>query len=285
MPRKPKEKPGGRWMFVPDEELTEEQKQDNLEADMDEVTKMLTAFRDPDYPFAAVEEFQDYFPGKNEVPKNGSWILVKKQPDTEYTVPPLSIWFATPWPVKDHGGRFKPHRIKIVTPKGDLGLWPHEYALVDNPGKYFEFIGTDMQARFFGNEKGIPADKLFYIRSRGVSKKDAIIMLIGSVMAHGVLWLETAQHICEQIGYPWPDKRFLATNASDPVPTDGERPEPAEPGSGAERGTGDPVPAGAGESLHEPHEQLEWGMGKPAPGSGGTAGAVEVHPKARSRKR
>lgn len=107
-----------------------------------------------------------------------------------------------------------PYRVKIITPRGELGVFPHEYSYVKDPGKYWEFIGTDMKACFFGaSDKGIPKDALFYLRSRGISKRDAITMLVGEIKAHGVLWLETAEHITAHFGLDWPDPSKLATVA------------------------------------------------------------------------
>lgn len=208
--KKPRAKAGGTWIFVEDENLTPEQKAANLEEEKDQIMSHIVAISDPKYPFARLDEFHDYFPGNQEVPKEGAWILVKKCPPTEYTVPPLSIWFATPWPMK--GDKRMPHRVKLVTPKGDLGMFPHEYALVTDMSKYWEFMGQGMTARFFGNDKGIPADQLHYIRSRGISKRDAIIMLVGNIKAHGVLWFETAPEIGAQFGYKWPKPERLATH-------------------------------------------------------------------------
>jgi hypothetical protein len=234
--------------------------------------------RDPNYPFAVIDEFHDYFPGEQEVPEEGAWILVKELPGMEYMVPPLSIWFATPWP--QTSGRHQLHRVKIITPKGEIGVYPHEYSKVADPGKYFEFVGDGMTVKFFGNEEGVPRDKLFYIRSRGISKKDAMLMLIGSIMAHGVMWLETDEEVCKQFGYKWPPKERLATDGSVTPPPDKRRAVPAGSGGSPERSTGDPVPTQPGESLHGAHVQDEWGMGKSVKPGGGTEGKPEVPHKA-----
>lgn len=199
-------------MFVPEESMPPEEVEQRK---MDEVTQMLSVAssmmsESPNYnPFTAAEEFENYFPGSNKVPEGGAWVLVKHPPHCEYTVPPLSIWFAEPWPMQQE--RHCSHRVKIMTPKGELGLFPREYSIVTDPGKYYEFIGEGMEAKFFGQEEGVPKDKLFYIRSRGVSKKDALIMLLGSIMTHGVLWIEAGKEVCAAFGKEWPDESRLAT--------------------------------------------------------------------------
>ena len=156
-----------------------------------------------------MEEYQNYFPGKNQVPDGGAWILVKDSPPTEYTVSPFSIWFAEPWPMENE--RHCSHRVKIITPKGELGLYPREYSLIEDTSKYYEFIGDGFEIKFFGAEDGVPKDKLFYLRSRGIGKKDALAMLMGEIKAHGVLWMEANKEVCAAFGKEWPDESRLAT--------------------------------------------------------------------------
>lgn len=203
-------------MFVPDkalEDMTPEELAEHEARRMDEVAAMIQPFSGSsmEMRFAAVEEFTNYFPGTNKVSEEGDWVLVKNPPPCEFTVPPLSIWFATPWP--QQGERHCSHRVKIVTPRGDLGLYPREYSKVTDPGKYFEFVGEGMEVKFFGNEEGVPKDQLFYLRSRGVSKKDAMTMLIGNIKAHGVLWIESTRETVAQFGMEFPDDKRNATLA------------------------------------------------------------------------
>lgn len=204
--KKPRARKTGKWVFVADESISPEEREQQK---MDEVASGLGIFHNPDNPFAACEELFDCFPGENELPEGGAWILVKDSPHTEYTVPPLSIWYAEPWPMKTT--RHDPHRVKIVTPKGTLGLFPREYSRLSDPGKYYEFIGDGMEIHFFGSEEGVPKDKLFYIRSRGVSKKDALALLIGEIKAHGVLWIEADLQVCATFGMEMPCRKRLAT--------------------------------------------------------------------------
>lgn len=205
----------GKWVFLRDEPITpEEEGAENREL----VATMLTLHRDGRFPFSAIDQFQDYFPEGNKVADGGEWILVKHPPHTEYTVPPLSLWFAEPWPMEPATTRKArrtmpmPHRVKIVTPKGTLGLFPREYSVVKNPEKYYEFIGEGMEIKFFGGDlSGVPEPKLFYLQSRGVSKRDALAMLIGHIKAHGICWIETKRKIAEEFVRDWPDQTRLAT--------------------------------------------------------------------------
>lgn len=176
---------------------------------MGEVADMLSIGWSPEHPFAAADQFLDYFPGSNKVPDGGAWILVKTPPFTQFTVPPLSIWFAEPWPIEHE--RHCSHRVRIITPKGELGLFPREYSLITDPAKYYEFVGSGMEIKFFGNDEGVPKDKLFYLRSRGISKKDALCMLIAEIKAHGVMWIETNREVAEHFCREFPDESRLAT--------------------------------------------------------------------------
>jgi hypothetical protein len=221
--RKPKpRKKSGKWVFVPDEPLTPEQQR---KADEDTVWNMIgvSVYLQPDMRarFAALGQFYDYFPDANEVPDGGAWILVKKPPlSTEYTVPPFSLWFAEPWPMESSSGQPVPKRVKILTPRGDLGLFPREYALAREPGKYYEFIGNGMSIHFFSGNVlgGVPEMPLFYLRSRGVSKADAIALLIGTIKSPGVCWMETDREVAATYvrDDEWPSDDRLATRARKP---------------------------------------------------------------------
>jgi hypothetical protein len=211
---RPRQKVGGKWVFVPDRERDPKEvreEQENQVATMLAIGSSLGSGR---HPFAAFDQFRDYFPDDNAVPEGGSWILVKKPPlNIEYTVPPLSLWFAEPW-LMEGNGHMKPFRVKVMTPRGELGLFPHEYTLIDEVEKFYEFFGQGMTVNFFGGDTaGVPEPALFYLRSRGIDKADAIKLLIGSVKAPGVLWVETDRDIAKAFvhDHEWPDEDRLAT--------------------------------------------------------------------------
>lgn len=208
--RTPKQKAGGKWVFVADESLTPEERHKQLEDDVDEMLNV--APNDFGVRCSLVRERENYLPGKNKVPDDGAWILVKDSPPMQYTVPPMSIWFATPWPMTND--RLDTHRVKIITPQGELGVFPREYSLLEHPEKYYEFVGDGMEVKFFGNEEGVPRDKLFYLRSRGISKKDALVMLVGNIKAHGVLWIETTREVVACFGMEFPPDTRNATLAT-----------------------------------------------------------------------
>jgi hypothetical protein len=217
-PRKPraKQKQKGKWLFVPDEPLTPEQQRTEDEETVWNIIGSPLAVND-DFPArcAAVEQFHDYFPDENEVPEQGAWVLVKTSPNTPYTVTPLSIWFAQPWPMESPSGRPVPKRVKILTPRGELGLFPREYSIVHNPAKYFEFVGNGMSIHFFSGDStgGVPELPLFYLRSRGISKADAIALLIGQIKTPGVCWMETDKNVAQTFVHDkdWPSDDRLAT--------------------------------------------------------------------------
>lgn len=210
--RKPKQKPAGKWVFVPQKDMTPEEIQQQLEDDVDSHLQMQASFGlDMEARWGLVRQREDFLPGKNKVPEGGAWILIKDPPNTEYTVPPMSVWFAEPWPHREE--RLSTHRVKILTPKGELGIYPREYSLIEDPGKYYEFIGQGMEIKFFGNEEGVPKDKLFYLRSRGISKAEALSLLIGSIKAHGVLWIEATRETVSSFGMDFPPDERNATLA------------------------------------------------------------------------
>lgn len=217
----PKRRPRREWKLVPAEwyqKLSDEEKEELDQEEVMAAIESLLSLAPKEqrflYGLGAIDEFNDYFPGNNLVKPPGAWILLKKELPLLFTPPPLSIWFATPWPMK---GRLEHtiHRVKIITLKGEMGVFPHEYSRIEDISKYYEFIGNDVDIKFFGGVKGVPADALFYLRSRGISKGTAISMLLGLIKASEVCWLEVSRPIVESLGMQWPDESRLATKIED----------------------------------------------------------------------
>ena len=85
----------------------------------------------------------------------GAWVLVRELPPLEFVVPPLSIWWATPWPMDSNFMGRKVQRIKIITPKGALGLMPScgsltsgpEYSVVDDIKNHLKYVGRGLRIR------------------------------------------------------------------------------------------------------------------------------------------
>jgi hypothetical protein len=216
--RRPRKKVGGKWVFVPDETKTPEQIQQEKEhwvvntlgssLFLNDDSRETTLRR-----FAVVDQMRDYFPGDQQVPEGGAWVLVKRDTGCQYTMPLLSVWFAEPWPMESNAV-VVPFRAKILTPRGELGIFPREYSIVPDPQKFYEYFGKGVKIRFFGGDTaGIPEDKLFYIRSRGVSKADAIALLLGNIKSPGICWIETDHKVAKTFYRPdeFPHPSRLAT--------------------------------------------------------------------------
>lgn len=151
-----------------------------------------------------------------KIPPEGCWIMVKRPPNTEFTVPPFSMWYALEdvRPRKSAGIYREDvglayHLAKILTPRGDLWLWPGEYVPVKDVSKYFEFPEEHIHINLLGGEELAP-DKLFYIRSRGISKKDAIKMLIGEVKTQNIAYVTVHPAYARMFGHEMPSKERLA---------------------------------------------------------------------------
>jgi hypothetical protein len=156
---------------------------------------------------AGLEEYMSYYPQEFGLglPETGGWVIVKHPPHCEYTVPPMSIWFALNWQM-DVGVRsgVHPKRIKIVTPLGDLGLFPHEYALAKDIRSY---IGREADGVIFHRLDGspaLPAESLFYIQSRGIKRAEACMMLLDKITDPSFGWFEIAPAYGEYFGEDWP---------------------------------------------------------------------------------
>jgi hypothetical protein len=152
-------------------------------------------------------EFEDLFPqdyGKALHP-TGNWIQVQKPPHCEITVPPFSIWFAEPWPTEAGvvcGVHAK--RAKIVTPKGTLGLWPHEFSVVEDMTHWIGREDEGVMVRTMNDRPAMDKEQLFYLMSRGITRQRAALMLINQIKDPTFLWIEIAPQYGEYFGREWP---------------------------------------------------------------------------------
>jgi len=211
-PKKARTRSRFQWRKVPAQWFEELPAEEREKLERDEVMDMVTA-RHTLSPtrntfqcgLGALDEYHDYFPDGNQVDDDGSWILITRPIPCQFTPPPFSIWFATPWQMSGGAGHIM-HRVSILTPKGEIGIFPHEYTKIKDITRYLEFIdGKQFFIKFFGGLNGVPADALFYLRSRGISKRDALIMLLGQIKSKEVCWFEASQDCAEAFGLEWPD--------------------------------------------------------------------------------
>lgn len=115
---------------------------------------------------------------------DGAWVFVIDPPVTEqwsrFQVPVLSLWWARPHVLTS--GRFgtrMPYQGVIQTPAGDLHLWPHEYTICRDPQR---ILGEDgVQIHALGGDPMLDEDMLFYLRSRGITKEEAVQMLFDQI--------------------------------------------------------------------------------------------------------
>lgn len=176
-----------------------------------------------DEAFRMASDMEDFYSMCPEeagakIPEGGAWIMVKRPPMTEYTVPPLSMWYAreevTPRGTRTGNNRGPSqfyHKATILTPKGDLSLWPGEYTVVKDISVYFAFPDDHIHINLLGGEAVNP-DQLFYLRSRGIAKKDAIKMLLGTVKTQDVAFVTVHPEYGRLLISPsyWPRKERLA---------------------------------------------------------------------------
>lgn len=161
------------------------------------------------FPIHGLHEMETYFPQdyNKRLPKEGNWIRVNVPPHTEITVPPFSMWFATPWPMERDRNGLAAKRVKIVTPSGEIGIMPHEYCVVEDVTKW---IGKEADGVYLRQMNGNPVcdrDSLFYLMSRGISRSSATLLLIGQIKDPTFLWIEVAPPYGEHFGKEWPDPK------------------------------------------------------------------------------
>lgn len=155
-------------------------------------------------PLNTLKDYESNFPERfgKMLPKDGSWIRVQDPPHCEYTVPPFSIWFAVPWPMS--GSEPKPKRVKISTPAGELGIFPHEYCLVEDITQWFGREPEGVFLRQMNANPVVDVDQLFYLMSRGITRQSATMLLIEQIKDPTFLWIEVAPQYGEYFGKEWP---------------------------------------------------------------------------------
>lgn len=164
------------------------------------------------HPMDGAYEIMRYFPeesGKG-IPEEGAWIMIVVPPNTEITVPKLSIWYAMPAIGRLHHEWHIPIKYAVIfTPDGDLRLHAWEYDKVDI-GKYIQMIdGEHLKINFMSFDaivSGIMEEKMFYLRQRGIGTNEAYTMLLGAMQDPNLCWLEfhSAYTECFQgVREPW----------------------------------------------------------------------------------
>jgi hypothetical protein len=139
----------------------------------------------------------------------GAWIIVIDPPNTEYTVEHLSCWYALPDPYHHEKTHRRSeftvvrYRVRILTPKGPLWLWPHEYIVLKDATELFNAEGVEVH--YLSNHAEVDPDHLFFLRQRGIPKQQALMMLIGEVKEQNFCYFtmpEEAQEMFRDVGVP-----------------------------------------------------------------------------------
>lgn len=143
-----------------------------------------------------------YFPERDGklIPDEGAWVVVLEEPNTvlqsRFRVPAMSLWrsrahvLETGMVAVSGAGvheEHRPHQGVIVTPGGELHLWPHEYVIVPDPLALIGLPGAELHS--LGGQPVLDEDQLFYLMSRGISRRDATLMLFATVTAQDYVYV------------------------------------------------------------------------------------------------
>jgi hypothetical protein len=136
---------------------------------------------------------EDYYPQDySKSIGKGAWIMVKRKSATVPEVPTLSIWYARPWAMSEGAVLgVKVKRVKILTPQGPLGLLPSEYVVIKDIDTYLQRPPSEgIRIRYTGDHAHVSSDTIHYIMSRGIARKDALLMCLKQIAIPTFLWIE-----------------------------------------------------------------------------------------------
>lgn len=160
-----------------------------------------------------------YFPGDKAIPDEGAWVIVIEVPHTAlaWEVPLLSMWRARHHELNAGGVEIAkgvkvwPQQAVISTPAGDLHLWPHEYIVVTDPRG---LVGDpDSTLHQLGGSPVLNEDHLFYLQSRGIAHRDAVLMLFDQITDQDFIYVTFPDWAVEAMaGVGRPLRRHMALN-------------------------------------------------------------------------
>ncbi len=89
-------------------------------------------------------------------------------------------------------------QVQIRAPDGDVTLNPYEWTPCGDVQPFVDSIGEGVTLHEYGEaaqpDRGT-AWKLFYMQQRGIPRRDAVAMLLGSLNKPGLFWLEMAAEV------------------------------------------------------------------------------------------
>lgn len=83
-------------------------------------------------------------------------------------------------------------RVRILAPDGEVCVEPYEWERIPDLSPYLSAVdGEHVKLHDYGiKPSGTMADQLFYLRTRGIARADALELLFGEVRKPNVFWLE-----------------------------------------------------------------------------------------------
>lgn len=156
-------------------------------------------------PWGLQHEHMSHFPEDYglEIPPDGAWIMVKYPPYAEITVEPLSMFRASPIEHKGANKKlpgFRRKLARVVTPDGALDLYPYEYVRVEDITVYMGENGVE--THYLNEETVIEPALLHYVMSRGISKNEAMLLLLGTITDTHFVYFTVHSDVRTALGYP-----------------------------------------------------------------------------------
>lgn len=141
-------------------------------------------------------------PEDRRIPSDGAWVLLLRPPmalPKRFRFQRGQIFFATQEDGSDEFGFLASgdYKIRITTPWGQCCLWPYEYSVMD-PTLIMPLI-TEGELEFIPLTKNpVLNDQVFYLRSRGIPLKDAMVMALGTLKS-AVGWFRPSRKVARQL--------------------------------------------------------------------------------------
>jgi hypothetical protein len=84
-------------------------------------------------------------------------------------------------------------RVRIMAPAGEVSIEPYEWVPIPDISKYFDAVGNGIILHEYAvqaKQTSRMEDQIFYMQTRGLSRHEAMTLLLGEVRKPNVVWMQ-----------------------------------------------------------------------------------------------